>query len=180
MGRRGRINKVYYVLSRFQKRRVFIFSLLILLPIGLVGCGLVLPKESSGPTGSVAKDVAPAAEMRDNVVPESSYYAANPELNAAQRYTAIVKDEASERVIPESSYYAANPELSAAQRYTAIVKSEASNRVIPESSYYAANPELNAAHRYTAIVKDQRLTDSAFYAANPEVMAARRYTNRDN
>ncbi|MCB9099613.1 MAG: hypothetical protein H6632_08740 [Anaerolineales bacterium] len=137
--------KLSYILSRTQKRLVFIFSLLTLSSVVLVGCGMVLPKESSEPTGSVVENVAPAMEVKDNVVPESSYYAANPELNAAQRYNIMIKDKSLDRAIPASRYYAANPELNAAHRYTATVKDE----MLTGSAFYAANPEVMAAQRYT-------------------------------
>ena len=143
MDGRGHIN-FSRVLSQIQKRMVLIFSLLLLLTIVLGGCGIALPQESSESTGSVIEEVAPASEVRDMVVPESSYYAANPELNAAHRYTAVVKDESQDMVILESSYYAANPELNAARRYTAVVK----DQLPTDSTFYAANPELMAAERY--------------------------------
>lgn len=137
--------KLSYILSRIQKRLVFIFSLLTLSSLVLVGCGMVLPKESSEPTGSVVENVAPAMEVKDNVVPESSYYAANPELNAAQHYNTMIKDKSLNRAIPTSRYCAANPELNAAHRYTATVKDE----MLTGSAFYAANPEVMAAQRYT-------------------------------
>lgn len=145
MDRRGRMN-LSRVLSRVQKRLILMFSLLLLLSIVLVGCGMVLPKESSEPTGSVVGEVAPAVEVREMVVSESSHYAANPELNAAQRYTAMTKVESLNEAIPASRYYAANPELNAAQRYTTMTK----ETMLTDSAFYAANPEVMAAQRYTA------------------------------
>jgi hypothetical protein len=83
---------------------------------------------------------------------DSAFFAANPELMAAGRYTAVSA---------ESAYLAANPELSVARRYAAAET---------ESAYMAANPELSAARRYAAAEME-----SAYLAANPELSAAQRY-----
>ncbi len=151
-------------------------SLVMLLAVGLTACMAVLPEEEQQ-----------TASEREAVT-ESTFYAANPELMAADRYTVIVDDEAK----TGSDFYAANPELMVTSRHTTAVKADrASPAADPlqrlvrccygtekwtdTSSFQAANPELMVVGRYQNVGEGETGTDLAFYAANPELMIADRY-----
>jgi hypothetical protein len=151
-------------------------SLVMLVAVGLTACMAVLPEEE-----------LEAAGEREAVT-ESTFYAANPELMAADRSTAIVDDEAK----AGSGFYAVNPELMVASRHTTAVKADRASpaadplqRIVrccygtekwtATSSFQAANPELMVVGRYQNVGEGETGTDLAFYAANPELMIADRY-----
>lgn len=116
-------------ISSLQVYRV-VLSLVVLVALGLTACMAALPEEE------------PQTAAEPKVESESTFYAANPELMAVDRYTPVVADAAK----TDSGFYAANPELMVISRHQNIEESIASANDVS----YAANPELITADRYAA------------------------------
>ena len=122
---------------------LFVLSLMLLLSVVFTGCVAVLPEAVE----SEAAAPAPESVTGSEAIADSSFYADNPELLVASRYTAIVEDEAK----TGSAFYAANPEMMVAGRYENIGEDETGTEI----GFYAANPELMIAERYAAAQEEK-------------------------
>ncbi len=189
-----------------MKRNSIIQAGIILLLLALVAACAQVPLAQPAAEGPAEEDVAAPPEeavpidVESEMMTYSEFYAANPELMAAERYSAAVPDEP----LSDSELYAANPELMTVRRFVAVIAEPVS-----DSTLYAENPELMTAgryattseaenlesiqtRRYTILFEDgptlirvnpestverdsETMTASEFYAANPELMMVRRF-----
>ena len=123
----------------------------ILVAVALLAV-LMLTVQEAVATRSVVSEVESASRP---------FYAANPEVMVADRYSAE-SDAPS-----ELAQLAANPELSIARRYSEAISSA--------NASFANNPELSVANRYAA--SQGQINESIFLSQNPELSVARRYAN---
>ena len=110
---------------------------------------------------TVQEAVATKAVVSEVESTSRLFYAANPELMVAARYSAE-SDAPS-----ESAQLEANPELSIARRYSENISSA--------NASFANNPELSVANRYAA--SQGQINESIFLSQNPELSVARRYAD---
>lgn len=99
---------------------IFKWSLVLLLLALVTACRQVPIAQPAASESDQTEIVAPQEEAKPIVVerevmPDSTFFAANPELMAASRYAGLIEA----KPVSDSTLYAANPELMAAERYRA-------------------------------------------------------------
>ena len=123
-----------------KHQRTFVISLVALLSIVVFTACVQASAEEPIET-DIQQSGAVLIPLEENEARSGSeFFAANPELMAAGRFTALV-------IETDSEFFAANPELMVAGRFTAPV---IENEKILGSEFFAANPELMTVRRYTA------------------------------
>jgi hypothetical protein len=95
----------------------------------------------------------------------STFLAANPELNVVERY--VTTDE-----ITDSEWQVQRAIEASAARYAGLAGHYTGDEGTTNSTFLAANPELSVVDRYVTAAE---VTDSEWQAANPELMTVSRY-----
>lgn len=148
-----------------KAQRTFLISLVMfVLVVVFTACAQVSAEEPVKTERQESEVVVEA--IKEEPLTDSAFYAANPELMAADRYLVPAIEQ---ETTSGSTFFAANPELMAVERYTAPARGD---ELTSDSTIFAANPELMAARRYGS---EPTKTESDYLADNPELKVVRRY-----